>query len=278
MATFAGCAERGQRYVHEQAELGPRDIVARAIRGQQRAGRRVYLDSRSAVGRNFPHRFPTVWGHCQRAGIDPRRQPIPVSPAAHYAMAGVAVDASGRSSLPGLWACGEVSSTGVHGANRLASNSLLEALVFGARVAEDLADAALGREHRPLVSEGLVWRDVGSDGDQARRTRQEIRRLMWEHVGLEREGAGLSAALEGLDDLADALPREPSETWNLWTVGRLVAAAALSREESRGSHYRTDFPQARESFRRRMFWTYQPATAGDFPLAAVGETAKLEIA
>ena len=275
--------DRGRRFmvdVHEQAELGPRDIVARAIRGQQQAGRGVFLDTRSAVGGAFPSRFPTVWGHCRSAGIDPRSQPIPVTPAAHYAMAGIAVDASGRSSLPGLWACGEVSSTGVHGANRLASNSLLEALVFGARVAEDLGGSAVGDERRPRVGEGVVWRDIDPrGGHDSQSSRQEIRQLMWEHVGLEREQAGLETALGALEQIADGLAAEPSETWNLWTVGRLVAAAALAREESRGSHYRTDFPQVRERFQHRMFWAYQPSAGHGLPLTAVGEeAAKLEIA
>ena len=173
-------------------------LRALAIRGRQQAGRKVFLDASEAVGAAFPERFPTVWGACRRLGLDPRREPIPVTPAAHYAMAGIAVDLQGRSSLPGLWACGEVTSTGVHGANRLASNSLLEALVFGARVADDLVADDLGgatalRSAPRVAPEELVWQEAegrGESGD-GERARAEIRRLMWEHAGLERDRRGL---------------------------------------------------------------------------------------
>ncbi len=276
--------DSGERFmpgVHPLAELGPRDVVARAIRARQQAGREVLLDATEAVGAAFPRRFPTVWEACRRLGLDPRRQPIPVTPAAHYAMAGIAVDLAGRSSLPGLWACGEVTSTGVHGANRLASNSLLEALVFGARVADDLAGAA-APQPAPRVAPGeVVWREAegrgAGDGEQ---TRAEVRRLMWQHAGLERDGRGLETALARLDRLAVPPPESARacETRNLLTLGRLVAAAALAREESRGSHFRSDFPEARESLRRRFFWTYRPSAGGTFPLEAVRPAPAREIA
>lgn len=273
--------DRGERFmvgVHEMAELGPRDVVARAIRGRQQSGRRVFLDARAAVGDAFPRRFPTVWSHCRAAGIDPRRQPIPVTPAAHYAMAGIAVDARGRSSLPGLWACGEVTSTGVHGANRLASNSLLEALVFGARVADDLAGIETPRP-RPegRENDGVVWREAGDGGDVSERVaREDVRRVMWERTGLVRDRRGLEEALAELDGISARLGGEPSEARNLATLGRLVTAAALAREESRGSHYRSDFPHRRESFRRRLLWTYRPELgAGSFPLEAAGEAPRV---
>ncbi len=267
--------DRGTRFmtaVHPQAELGPRDVVARAIRRRQQAGHRVFLDASAAVGDAFPERFPTVWDYCRQHRIDPRRGPIPVTPAAHYAMAGIAVDAAGRSSLPGLWACGEVTSTGVHGANRLASNSLLEALVFGARVAGDL-----GSEVPRLLSRhgeaAVVWRECAPADRFPRRgtnergpARASIRRLMWRHVGLERDRAGLEAALDATSDLGRRLSARPSEARNLLTLSRLVTAAALAREESRGSHFRSDFPEPREELRQRLCWTYQPA-GGAFPLA-----------
>ena len=131
--------ERFMLAIHPDAELAPRDVVARAIFEQLQRGRTVGLDARAAIGEAFPTEFPTVFGFCRDAGIDPRAQRIPVAPAAHYYMGGIAVDEWGRSSLAGLWACGEASATGVHGANRLASNSLLEALVYGSRVAENIA-------------------------------------------------------------------------------------------------------------------------------------------
>ncbi len=267
--------ERGRRFmtrVHRRAELGPRDVVARAIRHQQEAGRQVFLDATGAVGEAFPERFPTVWEYCRQHGVDPRRQPIPVTPAAHYSMAGIAVDAAGRSSLPGLWACGEVTSTGVHGANRLASNSLLEALVFGARVADDLG----GDAPRLVAGESeVVWRETEprdgfagtgerpSDADASAR----IRDLMWRHVGLERNRDGLETVLDATSEIGRRWPGQLSEARNLLTLSRLVTAAALAREESRGSHFRSDFPESREELRHRMFWTYAPA-GESFPLIA----------
>ena len=261
--------DSGERFmpdVHPMAELAPRDIVARAIRARQQEGHRVWLDATEVVGARFPERFPTVFQHCRHHGIDPRTEQIPVTPAAHYAMAGIAVDASGRTSLPGLWACGEVTSTGVHGANRLASNSLLEALVTGAGVAADVGGRLLPPPNGPLPE--VVWRESG-DGtpEEAQRLHQRLRRLMWEHAGLLRRREGLEYSLEVLASLASRLPKEPNEATNLWTLARLVSAAALYREESRGSHHRLDFPASDASWQRRLFWTYEPA-AGRFPLVS----------
>ena len=143
---------RGERFmtgVHPDAELAPRDVVARAIHRQIMSDQPVFLDCREAVGAAFARRFPTVYGACAAAGIDPATQPIPVAPAAHYHMGGIASDASGRSSLPGLWVVGECAATGLHGANRLASNSLLEGLVFGARVADDVRGLLAAGTERP---------------------------------------------------------------------------------------------------------------------------------
>lgn len=266
--------DRGERFmlgVHPMAELGPRDVVARAIRRRQQAGRRIFLDAREAVGEAFPRRFPTVWDHCRRLGIDPRREPMPVTPAAHYSMAGIAVDASGRSTLPGLWACGEVASTGVHGANRLASNSLLEALVFGARVADDLAGSPPRLAPRVAPAE-VIWREPGSAaGGGESGARDAVRRLMWERVGLERERRGLETALEEIERIGRRLSVRPSETRNILTLGSVVTAAALAREESRGSHFRSDFPEPVEALRSRAFWTYRGVGDG-FPLEAVRAT------
>ena len=254
--------ETGHRFmpaIHELAELAPRDVVARALWRLQAAGRRTYLDTREAVGDAFPERFPTVWNHCKRHGLDPRREPIPVTPAAHYTMAGIQTDALGRTSLDGLWACGEVSASGVHGANRLASNSLLEALVFGHRVARDVAGQETGS-----VKGGDVVRETASFPNDHRR---ELRQLMWRDVGLVRSRESLERSIETLDRLTSTsgsgLPA--GEAQNLWTVARLVSAAALVREESRGSHYRTDFPESDIAWRRRLAWTYRPGV-GELPL------------
>ncbi|HEX6861430.1 MAG TPA: L-aspartate oxidase, partial [Thermoanaerobaculia bacterium] len=177
--------DRGFRFMgdeHPDRELAPRDVVARAIWRRLMAGRQVFLDAREAVGDEFPERFPTVFELCQRHGLDPRKELMPVAPAAHYHMGGIDVDGQGRTSLYGLWACGEVSSTGVHGANRLASNSLLEALVFGSRVAEDLRDQT-GRgfpsgRRVPGMPEGTP---------QDAELQLAIRRIMWEKVGVVRD-------------------------------------------------------------------------------------------
>ena len=164
--------ERFMTAIHPDAELAPRDVVARAIFEQQQRGRTVGLDARSAIGARFPQAFPTVFRFCIDAGIDPRVQNIPVAPAAHYHMGGVAVDEWGRTSLENLWACGETSATGVHGANRLASNSLLEALVYGSRVATDVANAA-ALEALGLHSAGSSAFDPGC----AHRAPRKLRRL-----------------------------------------------------------------------------------------------------
>lgn len=278
--------DRGERFmvaIDRRAELAPRDLVARAILDQLRAGRTVFLDATQAVGERFPRRFPTIWEHCGRHRIDPRRQPIPVSPAAHYAMAGVAVDESGRGSLSGLWACGEVTSSGIHGTNRLASNSLLEALVFGALVADDIAGkmpaAALGPAGSEAVWREPVLRQPVEEAGTIEQPRRRLRRLIREKVGLLSDGLGLEQTLEEIDRLssgrsAEEDPTRAAETRNLLTVGRLVTAAALAREESRGAHYRSDFPHADERLARRFFWTYEPAP-GSFPLAERRDLAAL---
>jgi L-aspartate oxidase len=244
--------ERFMRGLHPDAELAPRDVVARAIFEELQRGRTVGLDARAAIGAHFPEAFPTVFGFCMAAGIDPRTQNVPVAPAAHYHMGGIAVDEWGRTSLENLWACGEVSATGVHGANRLASNSLLEALVYGSRVAADIAgarpvrrdaDAELGGSHEPHLPE---------DPSGAPQALSDARNVMYANVGLVRDEAGLRAALARIDELAVQFGDAPALR-NLLVVGRLIAEAALARRESRGSHFRSDYPRSDEAFAKRSF-------------------------
>ena len=262
--------DTGRRFMtteHRDAELAPRDVVARALWSRLMAGHRVFLDSRAAVGEEFPEHFPTVFRLCQEHGLDPRTEPIPVAPAAHYHMGGIAVDDRGRTSLPGLWACGEVTATGVHGANRLASNSLLEALVFGGRVAEDLrAGLPAARAPRSLRTTGGPTAGVAAAGDAE--LIAAVRRLTWEKVGVVRDGAGLTAALSELDRLAARHPQASGEARNLLGVGRLVAAAALARRESRGGHYRSDFPAPDPAWQHRLFLTAAPDGSPRFEDAA----------
>ena len=244
--------ERFMRSVHRDAELAPRDVVARAIFEQQQRGRTVGLDARPTIGERFPQAFPTVFRFCMEAGIDPRVQNIPVAPAAHYHMGGIAVDEWGRTSLENLWACGETSATGVHGANRLASNSLLEALVYGSRVATDILNS------RPWQrAEGEAYRlDTPADGAPAETTQaqavSDLRNLMYANVGLVRNETGLLAALARLAEL-ERIPAGHGTLRNLLVVGRLIAEAALARTESRGSHYRSDYPKSDEALAKRSF-------------------------
>ncbi len=263
---------RGRRFMqseHPLAELAPRDVVARAIFRLRQAGEPVFLDAREAVGERFPRRFPTVFARCREQGFDPRVEPLPVTPAAHYHMGGVAVDLHGRASLGalgtggGLWACGEVASTGVHGANRLASNSLLEALVFGAEVGEDVASLAPVRPEArlavALARQALPALDGRAGGDAATengsRLRTRLRQVLWDRVGIERDGEGLATALGELEAMAGEPAAAHGELRSLVAVGRLVAAAALRRSESRGAHWRRDVPAADPAAAQRSFAT-----------------------
>ncbi len=252
--------ERGERFMqryHAGRELAPRDVVARAISREGMEGA-VYLDMRDA-GTSFDikARFPGISGFLAGYGLELGRDLIPVRPAAHYLMGGIRTDAHGRSSLAGLYAAGEAACTGVHGANRLASNSLLEGLVFGALAAKAMAGDEVqgsGFEVRTTAAEG------GSDDSRdVEGWIAQLQRLMWRDAGLLRDGAGLRRAQAGLAALEETAPRgmtrRAQEARNLLTVAEAIAQAALGRKESRGAHFRTDFPQrvgvARHSVVRR---------------------------
>lgn len=248
--------ERFMLKIHPEAELAPRDIVARGVFAEIQAGRGAFLDARQALGASFAQRFPGVYEVCRHASIDPARELIPVAPAAHYHMGGVLTDANGRTSLDGLWAAGEVASTGAHGANRLASNSLLEAVVYAARIAEDIAGLL------PL-SQTLPWADASKRGETqpavAEPARERaLRQLMTASVGVIRDGAGLSGALGEILRLERATV--PSLR-NMATAALMVTAAALRRRESRGGHYRSDFPETDPAQAQRTFLTLDDARA-----------------
>jgi L-aspartate oxidase len=242
--------ERGVRFMkktHRLAELAPRDIVSRAIARQQRAGHRVFLDARK-LSRTFARRFPGILAICQARGIDPRRDLVPVTPAAHYMMGGIVTDLCGRSSMARLYAVGEVSRTGVHGANRLASNSLLEGLVFAERVARDVMGqkplSSLPRAGRWSVP---ILRDRGA----AQVAADTIREIMWRDAGVIRTAAGLQSARKQLQEIEKRLPVGATEEVNLVQTAQLIVEGALRRKESRGGHYRSDFPRAKSAWRRR---------------------------
>ena len=242
--------DRGQRFMtrqHRLAELAPRDIVARAIYRESQSGTRVWLDARK-LSRTFARRFPGILKICLARGIDPRKDRIPVTPAAHYMMGGVVTDLAGRSSLERLYACGEVSRTGVHGANRLASNSLLEGLVFAERVARDM----IAMPKLPRLARREKWavpplRDRGA----AQVAADTIRSLMWEHAGIDRTDKGLRLCLQQLDGITERLSPGATEELNMAATARLITEAALMRRESRGGHFRHDFPREKKKWRGR---------------------------
>jgi L-aspartate oxidase len=217
--------------VHPAGDLAPRDVVARSIAGEIRRGGAVFLDARAAIGAAFPAEFPAVFAACMGAGIDPRVAPIPVKPAAHYHMGGIGVDVWGRTGLDGLFAVGECAATGVHGANRLASNSLLEAVVFGIRAGE------AAREARTMAGAG--WPAGGTAGDLPAPVLADLRQRMSAQAGVVRDGAGLGELLAWIAIQArvhgPALPL---------IAARLVAQGAYERRESRGAHFRSDHPAA----------------------------------
>lgn len=218
------------RNYHPDGELAPRDEVARAIHAERIAGRGAFLDCRKAVGEHFPEHFPTVFKACMEADIDPRTAPIPVAPAMHYHMGGLVTDLWGRSSLEGLSACGEATSTGAHGANRLASNSLLEAVVFAERIARRLTNAST---HRPASAHG------DDPPDLPAQRLEELRTLMHTNVGVVRSAETLSTTREWILTALDT-----DGPCRALIAARLIVEAAIARQESRGGHYRSDFPDS----------------------------------
>jgi L-aspartate oxidase len=232
---------RGERFMQDMpgAELAPRDVVARAIFAQNCAGERVFLDTRSTLGEHITSKFPGVTALCRAAGVDPTLDPIPVRPAAHYHMGGIKVDDYGRSSLEGLWACGEVASTALHGANRLASNSLLEALAYAAWIADDIKGRALRSLAGHPASPPLAPQLFGS-GDQLSSRLSHIRSQMDQQVGVLRDAAGLTDAIRHFR----ALVHEAHSTGerDAALVSLMIATAAYCRQESRGAHQRLDYP------------------------------------
>lgn len=239
----------GQRFMldlHPDAELAPRDIVARAIFAQTQAGLRPMLDTRTALGTRILTDFPAVAQACARAGICLSHQPIPVAAAAHYHMGGIETDAKGRASLGNLWVCGEASSTGLHGANRLASNGLLEALVYARRCGLGI-NASLGEHPQENMDVALPELPAGKAPDP--KLVQQLRHAMTNGVGVVRDGKGIKQALRQIARIEAAQPACTSLR-NMTACATLIAAAALRREESRGAHFRADFPDTADSAQR----------------------------
>lgn len=249
---FNALGERFMPGYHPLNELAPRDIVARAIWNEmfETGVDHVYLDVTEM--KNVKIRFPNIYKTCLEYGIDLEKDRIPVSPAAHYMMGGIKTNVHGETGIYGLYACGETSCNGVHGANRLASNSLLDGLVFGQRI----INAAKPMVYRRTIHMDEVWMGL-ADGERPvpcqaglspAQIKQRIKQLMWEHVGIIRDEAGLKQALVKLDDLSRSLIKEDDdlqyvEAMNMLTVTRVMCQAALWRKESRGAHYRSDYPE-----------------------------------
>src|SRR6202048_3599051 len=263
--------DKGERFMlalHPLAELAARDIVARGVFAEIAAGHGAFLDATRALGARFAEKFPTVYASCLSAGIDPATQPIPVAPAAHYHMGGIAVDTHGRRSLKGLWAGGEVSSTGAHGANRLASNSLLEAVVYAARIAEDIKRRTIAAPARsptaPMIPRNCAMPPI---------TEGNLRTMMTSHVGVIRHSDRLAEAVRSFA----SIERDTGNIAlrNMATTALLVATSAWTRRESRGRHYRSDYPTERPALAHRTMTTL--ATALDVA-ASLSERASVRTA
>jgi L-aspartate oxidase len=261
---------RGERFMekyHAQLELAPRDIVARSIYEEMKRGNEdhVFLSLRGIAPEKIKHRFPMIYKTCLERGLDITKDNIPVAPAAHYFMGGIKTDINGRTNVPGLFAAGECASTGVHGANRLASNSLLEGLVFGHRAAivalsssprhslrschPSPSSMERGMNFPPQAEKKGVRKVV-----DIQRYKLVIKTAMWNGAGISRSKESLTGVLNRLEMIAKEVSGE-LELRNMVTVARLIAQAALDRQESRGAHYRTDFPQTDDkSWQRHLVY------------------------
>ncbi|RTL55359.1 MAG: L-aspartate oxidase [Bradyrhizobiaceae bacterium] len=246
-----GDGERFMVALHPLAELAPRDIVARGVFAEIAAGHGAFLDATKALGEKFQHEFPTVYASCIAGGVDPVTQPIPIAPAAHYHMGGIAVDEHGRTSIANLWAGGEVSSTGAHGANRLASNSLLEAVVFAARIAEDIGGRSF--ETAGPLEQIAAPRNCAMPP----LVESNLRAMMSANVGVIRNGKGLAEAVRAFA----AIEKDTGNIAlrNMATTALIVSASAWARRESRGAHYRSDYPVEKPALAKRTMTTLAAA-------------------
>ncbi|MBM2826943.1 MAG: nadB [Dehalococcoidia bacterium] len=260
---------RGHRFMEDyspQGELAPRDVVARSIwtELQKTASDHALLDVTNLKPEYVSGRFPTIYRFCLDYGVDMTKEPIPIAPAAHYMMGGVRTNVWGETNIPGLYACGEVACTGVHGANRLASNSLLETLIFGYRIVQRTQEGTRisARDPHSAAGDGLIYH-LGTQPlpriEPPPVNLAALQSVMWEKVGIVRSGEGLQEAAAILEawsrSLEEPADKPSHELANLVTVGRLVTEAALMRQESRGAHYRSDYPDPSDQWLRHIVFT-----------------------
>lgn len=235
---------------HKDGELAPRDIVARSIFQEQQKGQKVFLDCRGDLGNRMINDFPTVYQLCRNSGINPSEDKIPISPAAHYHMGGILTDENGKTNIEGLYACGENACSGVHGANRLASNSLLEAIVFGDIISKDIKE-----NMNKSIPNKEVRIDITKSKSLSILKLQELRSIMTEFVGVERDQEGLEKAYSMVKDIYTEYTKNGFLNNSLIT-SLLIIQSALTRKEHRGSHYRKDFPKLNKKLNSRSFITY----------------------
>jgi L-aspartate oxidase len=241
--------ERFMEKVHPWKELAPRDVVARAIYERIQEGNTVFLNARKIT--NFATRFPKITSQCKRFGLDPLHDLLPVTPAAHFLMGGIATDSNGCTSLRRLYAVGEVACTGVHGANRLASNSLLEGIVFAQKVAAHLSTLS------PLPKEKLIKQKIASipqpfqEKQSENHWKRKIREIAWKYAGIIRTEKGLKTGIKEIESLLKQIPFSARECHNMCQVAQIILQAALWRKESRGGHYRMDYPKSSKLWEKK---------------------------
>ena len=237
--------QNGQRFmlgVHKEVELAPRDIIAQSIFKQIDSGNSVFLDCQKNIGKDFETKFPQVHSYCMKAGINPSKEMMPIIPVAHYHIGGVKTDLEGRTSVEGLWCCGEVSATGVHGANRLASNSLLEALVYGKIVAKEINKEPL-KQNEEVISSSFIrtYKEKTKNKIRAKKFIWQLRSSMMRNLGIVRDQKTIAKGLSDIIRIERESRGMSAKLNDMIMVSKFIICGAYKREESRGCHLRSDF-------------------------------------
>ncbi len=248
--------QNGERFmlgIHEEVELAPRDIIAQNIFKQIDAGNSVFLDCRKNIGIDFKIKFPQVYSYCTKAGIDPSKEMMPIIPVAHYHIGGVKTDLRGRTSVEGLWCCGEASATGVHGANRLASNSLLEALVFGKIVANEINKEPL-KQNAEVISSSFIrtYKEKTKNKIRAKKFIWQLRSTMMRNLGIVRNQASIAKGLSDIIRIERESRGMSAKLNDMILVSKFIICGAFKREESRGCHLRSDFTEENNNFLKHL--------------------------